>query len=193
MNLFEALRIALLDLALHKFRSALATLGIILGVASSKRWFPSAKAHARKPSPASPFSASITSSCVPSSHPDRGGKSKQPAALQAEYGLLRRDLAHLRETFPKIRYAVGLRNTRKRLYAANGQELDVSIVATEPDYLKITRSSIPTAGFSPRSTSKSRPGLRHRLRRSAKNFPIPPPHRRICPHRQRLVSGRRGS
>ena len=34
MNLFEALRIALLDLALHKFRSALATLGIILGVAS---------------------------------------------------------------------------------------------------------------------------------------------------------------
>ena len=56
------------------------------------------------------------------------------------------DLAHLRETFPNIRYAVGLRNTRKRLYAANGQELDLSIVATEPEYLYITRSAItPTS------------------------------------------------
>ena len=34
MSFFEALRIALLDLALHKVRSALAVLGIIFGVAS---------------------------------------------------------------------------------------------------------------------------------------------------------------
>jgi putative ABC transport system permease protein len=34
MTFFETLRVALLDLALHKFRSALTTLGIIFGVAS---------------------------------------------------------------------------------------------------------------------------------------------------------------
>ena len=34
MNLIETLGVALRDLALHKFRSALATLGIIFGVAS---------------------------------------------------------------------------------------------------------------------------------------------------------------
>ena len=34
MNLYEVVRVALLDLALHKFRSALATIGIIFGVAS---------------------------------------------------------------------------------------------------------------------------------------------------------------
>ena len=149
MNLFEALRIALLDLALHKFRSALATLGIILGVASVMAMV-SISEGARQETLARIAVLGVDNVIVRSVKPSQTevGNQNSQQRYQAEYGLLRRDLAHVRETFPQIRYAVGLRNTRKRLYAANGQELDVSIVATEPDYLKITRSTITPSGSS---------------------------------------------
>ncbi len=148
MNLFEALRIALLDLSLHKFRSALATLGIILGVASVEAMV-SISEGARQETLARIAVLGVDNVIVRSIKPSQTevGNQNSQQRWQAEYGLLRRDLQHLRQTFPNIRYAVGLRNTRKRLYAANGQELDVSIVATEPDYLKITRSSIPYGRF----------------------------------------------
>src|SRR5947207_9389689 len=148
MNLFEALRIALLDLSLHKFRSALATLGIILGVASVEAMV-SISEGARQETLARIAVLGVDNVIVRSVKPSKTevGNQNDNQRWQAEYGLLRRDLAHVRETFPNIRYAVGLRNTRKRLYAANGQELDLSIVATEPEYLNITRSSISHGRF----------------------------------------------
>jgi putative ABC transport system permease protein len=147
MNLFEALRIALLDLSLHKFRSALATIGIILGVASVEAMI--SISEGAKQETLARISVlgvdNVIARSVKPSQTDVGASQNQ--RYQAEYGLKRRDLQHIRETFPMIRYAVGLRNTRQRLYASDGKQLDLSIVATEPDYLKITRSSIPRGRF----------------------------------------------
>src|SRR5687768_7452173 len=119
MNFRDAVRVALLDLALHKFRSALATLGIIFGVASVEAMM------------------SISA-----------GAERETLAQIAEYGLLRRDLEHVRQTFPSFRYAIGQRNTRIDLYASNGKlQPGLSVIATEPEYLRVTRSQMARGRF----------------------------------------------
>src|SRR5688500_9716752 len=106
MNLLEALRTALLDLALHKFRSALATLGIILGVASVLAMVSiseGAKREALERIAVLGVENIIIRSVKPS-QADAMNQNKQQ--WQAEYGLLRRDLEHVRAHFPSVRHAV---------------------------------------------------------------------------------------
>jgi putative ABC transport system permease protein len=146
MDLFEALRIALLDLALHKFRSALATIGIILGVASVEAMV-SISEGAKQDALNRIAVLGVDNVIARSVKPANTDAGPQQERYQARYGLLRKDLRHIREQFPEVRYAVGLRNTRKRLYASNGRELDLSIVATEPEYLQITRSHMHRGRF----------------------------------------------
>jgi putative ABC transport system permease protein len=148
MNIFEALRTALLDLALHKFRSALATIGIILGVASVEAMV-SISEGAKQETLARIAVLGVDNVYIRSVKPSQTevNNMDQQQRWQAEYGLLRRDIDHLRQEFPHIRYVVGLKNTRKKLYAPNGKQIDVSIVATEPDHLHITRSKIPRGRF----------------------------------------------
>ena len=78
---------------------------------------------------------------------DEGASNKQERQWQAEYGLLRRDLEHVRQTFKEVRYAIGIRNMRMNLYARNGRQLDLAVIATEPDYLLVTRSGIQRGRF----------------------------------------------
>src|SRR5687768_3150854 len=103
MNLLEALRTALLDLALHKFRSALAMVSISEG----------AKREALERIAVLGVENIIIRSVKPS-QADAMNQNKQQ--WQAEYGLLRRDLEHVRAHFPSVRHAVGVKNTRKRLF-----------------------------------------------------------------------------
>ncbi len=56
-------------------------------------------------------------------------------------------MAHIRKTFPMIRYAVGVRDMRRSLYAPSGRKLDLQVMATEPDYLPITRSQVLRGRF----------------------------------------------
>jgi putative ABC transport system permease protein len=117
MNLFEALRIALLDLALHKFRSALATLGIILGVASVEAMI-SISEGAKQETLARIAALGVDNIIIRSVKPSQtegAGDRSQDQRWQMEYGLLRRDLAHVRRTFPGVRHVVGLRNMRLNL------------------------------------------------------------------------------
>src|SRR5262249_5241809 len=61
----------------------------------------------------------------------------------ADYGLRRKDLRYIRESFPGIRYIVGGRNPRLEVYAAGVRPReDITVIATQSDYLKITRSPI---------------------------------------------------
>jgi len=78
---------------------------------------------------------------------DVNANQNQQQRWQAEYGLLRRDLEHVRETFKEVRHVVGIRNMRMNLYAPNGRQLDLAVIATEPDYLRITRSGMSRGRF----------------------------------------------
>ena len=151
MNLRDAVRVALLDLALHKFRSALATLGIIFGVASVEAMM-SISAGAERETLARIAALGVDNIIVRSVKPSKSETTAQQQEQQrqriAEYGLLRRDLEHLRLTFPGVRYAVGMRNTRIDLYSSSGKlQPGLSVIATEPDYLKVTRSQISRGRF----------------------------------------------
>ena len=149
MNFRDAVRVALLDLALHKFRSALATLGIIFGVASVEAMM-SISAGAERETLARIAALGVDNVIVRSVKPEKSENTNRDQQEQyiAEYGLMRRDLEHVRTTFPSVRYAIGQRNTRIDLYASNGKlQPGLSVIATEPDYLKVTRSSISRGRF----------------------------------------------
>jgi putative ABC transport system permease protein len=150
MNFFESIRTAILDLALHKFRSALATLGIIFGVASVEAMI-SISEGARRETLGRIAVLGVDNVILRSVKPadTQSGRSQgQDNPRIPEYGLLRRDLTHVREALPHVKYAVGVRNTRMNLYSTQGKQLiDLSVIATEPDYLKITRSNVLRGRF----------------------------------------------
>ena len=148
MSLFEALRIALLDLALHKVRSGLAVLGIIFGVASVEAMV--SISEGAKQDALSQISARGIDNVILRSKRPSATDSKAAAANSswtAEYGLLRRDLAHIRKGFPLLRHAVGVRDMRRSLFARSGRKLDLQVMATEPAYLDITRSRLLRGRF----------------------------------------------
>ena len=153
MGLIETLRLALLDLSLHKFRSALAALGIIFGVASVVAMI-SISEGARQ-TEVSRYTAMGVENIV--------ARSIRPSQAQAEdvgvdrsiYGLRRRDLEHVRITFPYVRYAVGVQNLRTKLYSRSGRNLDLTVLGVEPDFFRLMRARI--------SETTTRPdGLRQR-------------------------------
>ena len=149
MSLFETLRLALINLALHKFRSLLAALGIILGVASVECMI-SIVEGAKQESLARFHVLGVDNITLNSVKPSKSEKKKSDNENSwgaDEYGLLRRDLDHIRRTFPMVRLAVGLRNMRATLYSRTGRPLEAQVLATEPEYLVITRSSIAQGRF----------------------------------------------
>ena len=149
MNFRDAVRVALLDLALHKFRSALATLGIIFGVASVEAMM-SISAGAERETLSRIAALGVDNVIVRSVKPAKREMTQGEQQRQeiAEYGVLRRDLEHVRQTFSSVRYAIGQRNTRIDLYASNGKlQPGLSVVATEPDYLQVTRSGMARGRF----------------------------------------------
>jgi putative ABC transport system permease protein len=148
LNLYEFLRTALIDLSRHKFRSALATLGIIFGVASVEGMI-SISEGARLETLARIAVLGVDNILIRSVKPPKADGKEPSKGRQyiAEFGLLRKDLAHLRTTFPAVRHAVGIRDVRMSLYATGGRELDLRVMATEPEYLAITRSSVLRGRF----------------------------------------------
>ena len=148
MGLLETLRQALVDLALHKFRSALATLGIIFGVASVEAMM-SISEGARLETMGRIAVLGVDNILVHSVKPPQAG-TKEPregVPHRLEFGILRKDLAHIRGTFPAVAHAVGVRDMRKNLYSSSGRRLDLRVMATEPEYLEITRSRISRGRF----------------------------------------------
>ena len=148
MKPWELVRMSIADLTLHKFRSALATIGIVFGVASVIAMI-SISQGAQRETLARIELLGVDNMVVRSQKPsitDSAAKQDNRRFLM-EYGLKRIDLAHVRETFPCVRYAVGLRNMRQKLFTPDGRQLDLSVVATEPDYLQVTRSGVARGRF----------------------------------------------
>jgi putative ABC transport system permease protein len=152
MSLWETLRLAFANLALHKLRSLLAVLGIILGVASIEA-MSSIIEGARRESlrrfhTLGVDTVSLTS-VRPSGMESRNVPDTAPrdnSSIQA-YGLLRRDLSHIRCVIPDLDCVVGLRDMRTSLYAPNGAATDLRVMATEPDYLHLARLSVSSGRF----------------------------------------------
>jgi putative ABC transport system permease protein len=147
MNLLETLIIALRDLSLHKFRSALASLGIIFGVASVESMV-SISEGAKHEALGRITALGVDNIMIRSVKPTSAGQQSSGNAGRSilQFGLLRRDLEHIRLTCSP-RYVVGSRNMRITVYKASGQQLDINVIATEPEYLVLTRSQMLRGRF----------------------------------------------
>lgn len=151
MSPFQTLLTALRELALHKFRSGLATLGVIFGVASVMAML-SISEGAKRQTLERIAALGIDNLILRSTRPPRT-TTADPSTYDEyrqsmKYGLKRDDLNHIRSTFQGIRYAVGTHDVRRETRFSNGRQApDVKIIATEPDYLKVTRSSMQRGRF----------------------------------------------
>jgi putative ABC transport system permease protein len=148
MMLYETIRMAIFDLAQHKFRSALAALGIIIGVASVEAMVSiteGARAEALQRFAVLGVDNIMIRSIKPAAAANSANANSERRYILA-YGLLRRDMEHLRLGLDAV-YVIGSRNLRTTLFTPTGRELDVSVIATEPDYLALTRSQMQRGRF----------------------------------------------
>lgn len=151
MGIFETIFTALRDLSLHKFRSALATLGIIFAVASVMAMI-SISDGARREMLDRIGKLGVDNVILRSTKPPRAERQREDGQNQqfvSRYGLKRRDLDHVRNAVPLVKYAVGVKQARQKVYssAVALQQLDLPVLATEPDYLRVTRSTIDRGRF----------------------------------------------
>jgi putative ABC transport system permease protein len=145
MNFWQTLLTALRDLSSHKFRAALATVGIVFGVASVEAMISISEGARRQTLERIAILGVdnvIARSIKPRKEEPRGGDTQEQRQI-ADYGLRRKDLKYIKESFPGLRYIVGGRNPRLEVYAAGVRPReDLTVIATESDYLRITRSQI---------------------------------------------------
>ena len=147
MNLVQPIFTAWRDLMLHKFRTALATLGVIFGVSSVVAML-SISEGARRQSLENIAALGVDNITVVSVKPTKLKKAQggERGGL-FNYGLTRQDLEHIRNTFTGVRNAVGMRDMRSQLFSSTGNELDVRVITTEPEFLNVTRSGIRRGRF----------------------------------------------
>jgi len=152
MDLFETIRTALLDLATRKFRSALATLGIMFAVASVLAMI-SISDGARRETLNRIALLGVDNVIIRTVKPPKPEVAPTDSAQQqqryiSEYGLKRRDLDHVRHTFALVRHSVGVKNTRQTVHTKTiNRKLDLPVLATEPRYMEITRSRLLAGRF----------------------------------------------
>jgi putative ABC transport system permease protein len=145
MNFYHTLLTALRDLSSHKFRAALATIGIVFGVASVQAMI-SISEGARRETLARIAILGVDNLIIRSVKPPkeepRGGDTQQQRQI-ADYGLKRKDLRYIKQSFPGVRHIVGGRNPRREIFSPGVRtRSDITVIATESDYLRITRSSV---------------------------------------------------
>ena len=150
MNLLEVIRVALLDLALHKFRSLLAALGIIFGVASVEGMI-SISEGAKRAAMEKFASLGVDNILIRSDKPlklDSADGGKDGVRAVAEYGLLRKDFRHILSGFPNIAQTCALREMRLTMFSRSGKTLEgINVIATEPSYQHVTRSGVRRGRF----------------------------------------------
>ncbi len=149
MNFSQTLLTAVRELLLHKFRSALAALGVIFGVASVMAML-SIGEGARRQTFERIAILGLDNLIIRTEKPQRqaADADKNQQQYTNKYGLTRNDLAHFRDTFLGLRYATGSRIAHQDIHPGPGrQAMDLLVLAVEPDYLHVTRSNIPRGRF----------------------------------------------
>ncbi|MEK7485435.1 MAG: ABC transporter permease [Planctomycetota bacterium] len=147
MGFIEIIQMVLRDLALRKFRSSLATLGIIFGVASVLAMI-SISEGAKQVEVARYSALGVKNIILSTVKPLDTDKKLSEQNTIARYGLLRKDLEHIQKTFAKVSYLVGLRNLRKNLYhPSSTKKLDLTVLATESLYIKVISGKVSKGRF----------------------------------------------
>jgi len=140
----QTLRLGLKSLLLHKLRSALAVLGILIGVASVI-WLVAAGEGVSYQAQQQIQELGARNIIIQSIKPVAASSSGQ-GSLFVNYGLLRDDFKRIATTIPTVQRAVPLREIKKEARYLD-KAVDIRLVGCTPAYLELNRLEIGNGRF----------------------------------------------
>jgi putative ABC transport system permease protein len=149
MNIVDAVRVSLADLYYRRFRTALATLGIVFGVAAVQAMLcigEGAKQEALDGiARLGVDKIFIRSELLEEDVSDSDSESDTGSVERR--GLLLRDQFHIRQHFKHIEQVIAVRDLRSTLFSIQGQETTVSVMATNSMYQKLASARMKKGRF----------------------------------------------
>ena len=140
MNLFQQLRLGFRSLLLHKLRSALAVLGILIGV-TAVIWLVAMGEGVSFQAQQQIKDLGATSIIVRTIKPTEEANREAGGRMGIAYGLLRDDYDRILSNVPSIRRAVPMREISREVRRGEFA-LDAQLIGCSPDYFEINRLSI---------------------------------------------------
>jgi putative ABC transport system permease protein len=141
---FQTLRLGLKSLLLHKLRSALAVLGILIGVAAVI-WLVAAGEGVSYQAQQEIQQLGAKNIIIKSEKPV-GTSSSGQGNLFVTYGLLRDDLRRIASTIPTVQRAVPLREIKKEARYLD-KSVDIGLIGCSPPYLELNRLEVANGRF----------------------------------------------
>ncbi len=145
MSPWEAFRLALRSIALHKLRSFLTALGVIFGVGAVISMMAISEG-ARRETLEQIEALGIRNIRLKSVPPARDKGGSQDSQFVMNYGLKVGDLEHLRAACPELDHAVPLRDLREAVWS-DGKKTDFKPYATVPAYLVASELQVEEGRF----------------------------------------------
>jgi len=137
VNLFQQLRLGFRSLLLHKLRSALAVLGILIGV-TAVIWLVAMGEGVSYKAQQQIKDLGATSIIVRTIKPTEEANREAGGSMGIAYGLLREDYERILANLPNVRRAVPMREISREV--RHGElALDAQLIGCSPDYFEINR------------------------------------------------------
>jgi putative ABC transport system permease protein len=140
VNLFQQLRLGFRSLLLHKLRSALAVLGILIGV-TAVIWLVAMGEGVSFQAQQQIKDLGATSIIVRTIKPTEEANREAGGRMGIAYGLLRDDYDRILSNVPSIRRAVPMREISREVRRSEFA-IDAQLIGCSPDYFEINRLSI---------------------------------------------------
>ncbi len=137
MRPFEMVLTVYASLTRHLIRSLLATLGIVLGIAAVVAMLAISEGG-RREALRQIEAQGVDNIILRSVKPVEGNAQQSTRSFTQRYGITRRDVEHIRNTFENIRLLVPVMDTRRDIFIGQ-QTTDIEAVATTPEFLEVTR------------------------------------------------------
>lgn len=144
-QLFQTIRLGVKSLLLHKLRSALAVLGILIGV-TAVIWLVAMGEGVSYQAQQQIKDLGATNIIVRSMKPTLSSNAALAGSFFVEYGLKRADYDRLR-SIPSVIAAVPLRELNQKEARFLDRALDVRIVGCRPEYLELNHLALADGRF----------------------------------------------
>ena len=144
-RLLITLRLGVYSLLLHKLRSGLAVLGIVIGI-MAVIWLVAIGEGVAYEAQRRIEELGATNIMIVSQKPPQNSSEAGRGSLFLTYGLLRADFDRLASNIPWARQIVPIRNVRQKVWYAD-RGCDARIVGCTPEYLPLNRLKIRRGRF----------------------------------------------
>ena len=144
-SFFRTLRLGFKSLLLHKLRSGLAMLGILIGV-TAVIWLVALGEGVSYQAQQQIKDLGATNIIIKSVKPAQGSSTSGGGQFFVAYGLLRDDFERIVSTIPSVTRAVPMREIRRQVRYRDRQA-DIHLLGCTPEYFEINHLSMDRGRF----------------------------------------------